>query len=379
SALVLDHQMLKKALVLVAFAAILLFVVAGLAAAQRRFKQVRFYIIAWSGAVISSAIMTGRHWFGIDISQEVQFNSMRIVMVSDAALMGLAIWDHFSQLRQARQRALQDSLRHAQQNLQLSRRLELLEQQYALAKRLSERQERRIADTIHDLSQPLHALRLNVGNLGTDGADAAGRQRIEETFAYLETLVAGHLDRSTASADIDDAKEPAEDGADTLGVGAVLRGVFEMFEPDARAKGLRFRHVETSAEAVCEPLALMRIATNLVANAIKYTERGGVLLGCRRVGGVLRVEVHDSGPGLTPQEFERARQRATRLDRDARRADGKGLGLSIAQELAQSRGYALTLDPRRRTGTGLRLDLPRARGRRSLPLPAGGERVGVRG
>ena len=170
SALVLDHQMLKKALVLVAFAAILLFVVAGLVAAQRRFKQVRFYIIAWSGAVISSAIMTGRHWLGIDISQEVQFNSMRIVMVSDAALMGLAIWDYFSQLRQARQRALQDSLRHAQQNLQLSRRLELLEQQYALAKRLSERRSGG-SPTPFTTSTSRCTLRLNVGNLGTDGAD----------------------------------------------------------------------------------------------------------------------------------------------------------------------------------------------------------------
>ena len=89
-----ENQQIKKVLVLVAFAAILLFVLSGLVAARTRFKQVRFYVIAWTGAVISSAIMTARHWPGIEISEEVQFNSMRIVMVLDAALMGLAIWDH---------------------------------------------------------------------------------------------------------------------------------------------------------------------------------------------------------------------------------------------------------------------------------------------
>lgn len=357
SSLFLDHQVLKKALVLVAFLAIVLFVVSGLVAARRRFKQVRFYVIAWTGAVISSAIMTGRHWFGIEISQELQFDSMRIVMVSDAALMGLAIWDYFNQLRQARQKALQASLRQTQRNLQLSQRLQDLERHYAMARKLAETQERQIADTIHDLNQPLHALRLNVRNLAA-GADAESGARIEETFAYLESLVAGHLERAALEAGAEGEENEVGGGDDRLGLREVLGSIHEMFLPDARAKGLEFTLVETSARVDCEPLVLMRIVSNLVANAIKYTDKGRILLGCRRAGDALLIEIHDTGPGMNVTEFERVKERSVRLDRDIGGREGKGLGLSIAHTLAKSRGYALSLHAGRRSGTGIVLAIP---------------------
>jgi signal transduction histidine kinase len=357
SSIFVDHQILKKALVLIAFLAILLFVVSGLVAARRRFKQVRFYLIAWMGAVLSSAIMTGRHWFGMEISEEVQFDSMRIVIVSDAALMGLAIWDYFNQLRQARQQALQSSLDQTLRSLQLSQRLQDLEQQYAMARTLAKTQEQKISDMLHDLNQPLHALRLSVRNLVAGGADAESSTRIEGTFAYLEKLVAEHLDRSAPGLDGDGDRHEADDVVDALGVREVLRGIHEMFLPDARAKGLRFTLVETSAEIGCEPLVLMRIVSNLVANAIKYTEKGAILLGCRRADDALRIEVHDTGPGMSAEEFGRVKNRAVRLDRDMESKEGKGLGLSIAHMLARSRGYSLTLSHMRKNGTGIVLTM----------------------
>jgi len=131
----LDLQPLKKLLVLVATAAVLVFVLAGLIAARTRFREVRFYVLAWLGAALSAAIMTMRHWLGIDIPQDIQFDSMRIVMVFDATMMGLAIADRFSQLRQSRQRALQASLHQAERNLMLNNRLAQLEDQYSLAYR----------------------------------------------------------------------------------------------------------------------------------------------------------------------------------------------------------------------------------------------------
>ena len=65
-----------------------------------------------------------------------------------------------------------------------------------------------------------------------------------------------------------------------------------------------------------KPFVLMRIVANLVSNAIKYTDKGRVLLGCRRHGDMLRIEVHDTGPGMTPEDFAQAGLRAVRLDRD---------------------------------------------------------------
>ena len=364
SALLNDQQdqQIKKILVLVAFAAILLFVLAGLVAARTRFKQVRFYVIAWTGAVISSAIMTARHWLGIEISEEVQFDSMRIVMVLDAALMGLAIWDHFNQLRQARHQALKENLDTTMRSLELSQRLQDLEEQYALVCRLADMKGRRITDAIHDLNQPLHALRLDLRGLVADhGTDSARRKRIEGTFDYLETLLTGHLDRAIAMEPVPPATE-ADEGTEKLAVGDVLKGIHEMFLPDAAEKALELRYVGTSAQAAVEPLVLMRIVTNLVANAIKYTRQGRVLLGCRRDGRSLRIEVHDTGPGMTAADFARASGRAVRLAADASAPHGHGLGLSIACSLARDHGLSLTIVPERKSGTSFLLAVPLAPG-----------------
>ena len=364
SALLNDQQdqQIKKILVLVAFAAILLFVLAGLVAARTRFKQVRFYVIAWTGAVISSAIMTARHWLGIEISEEVQFDSMRIVMVLDAALMGLAIWDHFNQLRQARHQALKENLDTTMRSLELSQRLQDLEEQYALVRRLADMKGQRITDAIHDLNQPLHALRLDLRGLVADhGTDQARRKRIEGTFDYLEKLLTGHLESAIAMEPVPPATE-ADAGTEKLAVGDVLKGIHEMFLPDASEKALELRYVGTSAQAAIEPLVLMRIVTNLVANAIKYTRQGRVLLGCRRDGRSLRIEVHDTGPGMTAEDFARASGRAVRLAADAAAPHGHGLGLSIACSLARDHGLSLTIVPERKSGTSFLLTVPLASG-----------------
>ena len=354
-----DNQPIKKALVLLAFVAITLFVISGLVAARHRFKQVRFYILAWTGAVIASAIMTGRHWLGLEISEEVQFDSMRIVMVWDAGLMGLAIWDRFNQLRKARQAALEDSLSKTIHNLELNRRLRDLEVQFAIARELADRKGRQFADTIHDLNQPLHALRLDLGKFTNNpSADPQSLSGIEGTLVYLEGLIADHLEGAVEQVSAPQGAEETT-AVEQLGVGEVLRAIHEMFVSDARDKGLRFRYVDTSLQAQITPLVLMRIVTNLVANAIKYTDRGSILLGCRRQGKMLRVEVHDTGPGMTLDDFARASSRAVRLEQDGLAADGYGLGLSIAHSLAEAHGLALKIAPNRTDGAGFLLTIPR--------------------
>ena len=358
----LDHQPIKKMLVLLAFAAIATFVLAGLVAARARFKQVRFYVLAWTGAVASSALMVGRHWLGIDIPASVQFDSMRIVMVTDAALMGLAIWDNFNQLRQARQSALQANLVQTAHNLELTRRLEDLEEQYDAAREIAEQKGRIYADTIHDLNQPLHALRLDLRRLahGT-GKGAQSRARIEETLAYLERLVARQLHHAIEHEP--ESQTPVDGELPAIGIGDTLRAIRDMFAADAAAKGIELRLVPCTRSMTIEPLVVMRIVTNLVSNAIKYTEDGRILIGCRRQGAALRVEVHDTGSGMTAEEFAAATARGVRLDKTAAQAAGHGLGLAIASSLARDHGYALAMLPRRSRGTGVALTLPGPEGR----------------
>ncbi len=351
-------QEIKKLLVLTAFLSCILFTVAGLVAARTRFREVRFYVAAWLGAVIASAIMTGRHWLGLEISETFQFNAMRVVMVTDAVMMGLAILDSINQMKQAQQRALETALSEARRNLDLSQRLHHLEERYAVATALAQSSQRRLADTAHDLRQPLTALRLNVqrllGRAGPSAGAAPRREDFEESFDYLERLVTSELDRQVAeAAPVADAAAPGHPVGDVLGT------VAEMFAPTAAARGVVLRHVRTRTRTALPPLVLMRITSNLLSNAIQHGGAGRVLIGVRRAGGALRLEVHDSGVGLSAAEFSQARARAVRLE-TAGNAEGAGLGLAIVDRLARDHGLQVALCPGRRGGTGIAVTLPAA-------------------
>lgn len=351
STAVIDAQPVKKALVLLALLSTLLFTLAGLVAARSRFSEVRFYILAWGGAVLSSAIMTGRHWLGLEISEEMQFDSMRVVLLADAAFMGLAILDRFNQMKRARQQALESSFSETRRNLDLSRRLADLEERYALAVALAQSSQRRIADTVHDLRGPLGALRLNVQRLLHGRGGGSVREDFDGTFDYLEGLVSTELARFS-ELDAPDPPPPDDPGTtEPYSADLVLAAVAEMFGAAARAKGLDLRHVRCSAQVDLPPLAFMRIAGNLVSNAIKYTPGGKVLIGVRRRAGRLWLEVHDTGPGLSPTDFAGLLAPLARLDQPG--AEGAGLGLAIVHDLVRQHGLDLWLLPGRQSGCSI--------------------------
>ena len=358
SALFVDNQIIKKLLVFMSLVAVCACTFSGIVAARTRFKEVRFFLFAWLGIVAASLLMNLRHWFGLEISQDFQFDFMRVVMVVDAAMMGLAIGDRYNQLRSARQAATLRSLNEAQQNLNLTKRLNELEKQYAIAEAAVENKDQQISNTIHDLRQPLHALRLNIGEL-VDGETGATVQtsEIEQTFSYLEDLVASHLAHSGGMTQNAGQADPANSAV--LSTNEILSSVFEMFKPDAEAKGLELVYVPTSLEVDLENLVLMRLVTNLVSNAIKYTDDGKVLFGCRLSGDNIRLEVHDTGPGLDVEEFELAKKRKYRLNSDDQHKTGNGFGLAIVNNLVKEHDLKLWLHIGRRNGSGIILKLPR--------------------
>lgn len=358
AALFLDNQPIKRLLVLISLLAVLIFTLSGIIAARTRFKEVRFYLFAWLGACLSAFIMTARHWFGIKFSQDFQYDSMRIVLVFDAAMMGLAIIDRYNQLRRSRQAALSFNLAQAERNLELSARLQELERQITVADEIARTRDDALQDAIHDLRQPLNALRLKIyAVLNSGGEPGDERDDIEATFKYLETLTNERLAISATPETLD---------ADQLGLHTLLGSIRQMFTPDAQAKGLTLKAVPTSLEASAPALPLMRIISNLVANAIKFTDAGGVVIGVRRRRDGLSIEVHDSGPGMSAQEFTRAQGRAVRLEAGANPVEGHGLGLAIASQIANEQGWRLSLDPRRKTGAGVILRIPGDTGGRGM-------------
>lgn len=356
-----ETQTVKKLLVLLGFLSILLFTASGLVSARTRFREVRFYVIAWTGALFASAVMMSRHWFGIDISEDTQLDAMRVVMVSDAAFMGLAILDRFNQLKQARQEVMKVSLDQAQRTLALSRRMQDLERKHDLATELAEARGRKLSDTVHDIRQPLHALRLNIqAMIGSPDQAVANIQDIEKTFAYLEDLVASELDMRAQNERVPEPHSPANAITDAVEVGEILIGVRDMFASDAAAKGIEISVVACSAHTTVPPLPLMRLVSNLVSNAVKFTPTGKVLVGVRRRSNGLRLEVHDTGPGLSETDFRQALGRSVRIGDEAQKIDGSGLGLAIVQEIVVSHGMRIGILPRQSPGTSIYVMLPAA-------------------
>jgi len=351
-----DPQLLKRLLVLMLLVNALTFLSAGLVAARTRFREVRFYVFAWFACIIPAALFTARFAFGFEPTLITTYDAVRLALLVDALMMGLAIFDRYNHLRQT---AMEETLAHAQRSLALGQRLALLEEQYAEANSLARRREESVKDTVHDLKQPMHALRLSLRRMfsAKDGS-ATDVGQVESALGYMEKLVAERLsEASSENSEVPHESDPGDRDAGEPGLHGVLRGVADMFAAEAAEKGLGLRLVLAAPDGRTVPYPLMRVVANLVSNAIKYTREGRVLIALRRRGGGYRVEVHDTGPGLSGAAFEQARGRNQRLERDLDAAEGSGLGLSVVSEIADANNWRLTSYAGRRTGATIRVDL----------------------
>ena len=133
------------------------------------------------------------------------------------------------------------------------------------------------------------------------------------------------------------------------------------FGPMADAKGLIYRSPPTDHAVVSDAALLELVLRNFVLNAIRYTDSGGVLIGCRRRGAGLSIEVHDTGIGIPDDQREeifREFHQVGNPERDRRK--GLGLGLAIARRLATSLDHPLSLSSREKRGSVFRILVPRA-------------------
>jgi signal transduction histidine kinase len=147
------------------------------------------------------------------------------------------------------------------------------------------------------------------------------------------------------------AVEPA-----SMEIGAVLDEVLDAWSERAARKGLRLRVVRSRAIVRSDPVALAIIVNNLVGNAVRYTERGCILVGCRHRGGRLVVEVHDTGIGIAAKAIPTAFEQFRQLDPAA--SEGFGLGLSIVKGLAEQLQHPLVVRSRPGAGSCFAISVP---------------------
>ena len=224
------------------------------------------------------------------------------------------------------------------------------------AERANMAKSRFLASASHDLRQPLHALTLFVEALKARINYPEVRtlvEHIEASAAAMETLFNTLLDISRLDAGVIEVK-PEHFAADRLA--ARIR---QQFAALAAEKGLCLRIRPAPFHLYGDPLLLERILFNLVSNAIRYTEKGGVLVGWRRRSRQIRIEVWDSGLGIPQDKLEIVFQEFVQLGNPERdRTKGLGLGLAIVSRLGRLMGCRVEVHSRPGRGSVFSLAVP---------------------
>jgi Na+/proline symporter/CheY-like chemotaxis protein len=206
----------------------------------------------------------------------------------------------------------------------------------------------------HDILQPLNAARLYSASLSEKSANSENESiagKIESSLDSVETILGAVLDISRLDTG---AMKP---NATTFPLGALLKQIETDFMPLARKKGLSLKVVQTSVHIRTDRNLLQRLIQNLVSNAIKYTRTGGVVVGVRRRGVGIDIQVADSGIGIAQDKSKTVFREFTRLEEGVREAEGLGLGLSIVDRIAKVLKIPLKLRSTVNRGTLISLHL----------------------
>ncbi|MGB3314399.1 MAG: ATP-binding protein [Albidovulum sp.] len=213
-----------------------------------------------------------------------------------------------------------------------------------------------LAAASHDLLQPINAAKLYISTLRETLGPRRARDmvdRLGRSFASIESLLHALLDISRL-----DSAGP-EFSVTSFSLGPMLQSLSEDLAPLAVEKGIGLTVLPSTQWVTSDQRYLLRSIQNLVVNAIQYTDHGRVLVGCRPAQDQMRIEVWDTGIGISPDDLDRIFNEFTRVSQ-TRSATRMGLGLSIVERACRHLGH--TVDVRSNPGRGsvFSVTLPRA-------------------
>ncbi len=257
--------------------------------------------------------------------------------------------------------ALAHNMNHSfRNNLELRLKNEALVTELRLEKDLAEAASRAktrfLASASHDLRQPVHSLSLLREALDQEKGTVRRKELLElmgNSLGALDQLLGSLLDISKLDAGV------VENKSGPMPLKPLLDALLNEVRPLAWNKGLRLRLRKCNYNVISDPNLLGNILRNLVTNAIRYTERGGVLVACRRRGERLLIQVWDTGIGIDKKEQETIFQEFTQLHNQERdRNKGLGLGLAICRRMAYLLGHELQVHSRPGRGSVFTIELP---------------------
>ncbi len=240
------------------------------------------------------------------------------------------------------------------------------------AQQADEAKSRFLAAASHDLRQPLQTLALLLGLLAQNvQGEKATRlvARLDDTLGSMAAMLNTLLDINQIEAGVVSAE------ISQFPVAGLLAKLRDEFSIGAESQGLTFRIVASSLEIVSDAHLIEQMIRNIVSNALKYTKKGKILLGCRRTAGGVRIEIWDTGLGIPESEYQSIFEEYHQIGNATReRANGLGLGLAIVKRLADLLGHTVSVRSQLGMGSVFAIDIPDPVGGRrpngSTPKPA---------
>lgn len=226
-----------------------------------------------------------------------------------------------------------------------------------MAERANQAKSRFFAAASHDLRQPLHALSLFVAALKVRNQQVEAQiliDNIEASTAAMELLFNALLDISRLDAGVIEAHP------EHFSLQKMLHDLEQQFSALAAEKQLRLRFRPCDFTLYSDPLLIERILANLITNAIRYTDDGGVLVACRCHDRSVRLSVIDTGRGIPSDQQKSVFQEFVQLHNPARdRTKGLGLGLAIVSRLGRLLGHRIDLRSWPDHGSAFSIEVPR--------------------
>jgi len=223
-----------------------------------------------------------------------------------------------------------------------------------------------LASANHDLRQPIQALALLVGTLRlilSNERSINEEEVIEKSLSIVDKIDSSQIAMtSLMEALLDISKLDAGvivPEIENFNIGGLLERLADDYEKSADLKGISLNIVQSSAVVKSDPVLVSRILSNLVSNALKFTDKGKILIGCRHHGYFLNIQVLDTGKGIPEDGFVTIFEEFKQLDNPARqREKGLGLGLAIVKQISQLLGFEIKLQSHLGKGSHFSFDLP---------------------
>ncbi|NKB62167.1 MAG: response regulator [Gammaproteobacteria bacterium] len=336
------------------------------------------YLEGTDRAINAVAILTCIYAIGTTINSSIQYRSFPTLLISNigqgclfffgvggkpgialaiamgALLMLLLVFG------KRNSEVFSESIRMRDLNIEQNKRLEqdkiLIQQALKEAKEADQAKSRFLAAASHDLRQPLHALTLFLGSLRQTVSSETSFElieKIDQTSRILREQFNSLLDLSKFDAGGVEVT-PSEFRIDEL-----LQRLGAANVSDANAKGVDLYIQVVPSTVSTDELLIERLISNLVTNAVRYTESGNITLSCHVEDGYCTVSIRDTGPGIDPIDQERIFEDFTQLNNPARnREQGTGLGLAIVRRIATLLQLDLILKSNRGEGSTFELRLP---------------------